>query len=72
MTFEEVLPMIKDGWLVSRPSWKGVSIGLFKPEWYSVIKTPFIYVDLKDDIMPWSPGHNDLLAEDYYTVEFKS
>ena len=72
MNFEEALRMIKDGWFVSRPSWNNLSIGLFKPEWYSAIKTPFIFVDLGDDLIPWTAGHDDLLAEDFFTTEFRN
>ena len=72
MNFSETLDLIKEGWFVSRPSWGSAKVGMFKPEWYSTFKHPFIYVETGDDIIPWVPGHDDLFAEDFVKIEFRS
>ena len=71
MPFEEILPFVKDGWTVSREG-SGVTVRMLKPEWYSQFKKPFLHtVDEGKNIVPWYPTSNDILAEDWYKVEYE-
>ena len=73
MTFEEILPKIKDGWTVSRPSWSEDVILLFKPEFFSSVKVPFIFIEREGKMVSvYSVSFEDLFADDFEVVEYRS
>lgn len=72
MTFEEILPYIKDGWTVAEEI-SGKKIYLLRLEWYSQIKRPFLCEDVGDGIIsPWYPTSEEILSDKWESVEFKT
>ena len=72
MTFEEILPYIKDGWTVVEKA-SGKKVYLLRLEWYSQLKRPFLCVDGDDDaILPWYPTSDEILSGEWEALEFRS
>lgn len=73
MTFEEVLPKIKDGWTISRSSWGKDVILLFNPESYSSVTILFIFIEREGKMFSvYSASQEDLFANDFYVVEYRN
>lgn len=79
--FGWALCMLKDGFKVRRKGWngKGIFIELQRPDEYSKMTHPYIFIDttgLKTnnpdapkDRVPWLASQTDMLAEDWEVVE---
>lgn len=79
--FGKALTMLKDGFKVRRKGWngKGIFIELQRPDEYSKMTHPYIFIDttgLKTnnpdapkDRVPWLASQTDMLAEDWEVVE---
>lgn len=73
MNFSEALNQVKDGWVVTRPSWENLSLGLHKPEKLDKIQIGILFIYNGDQIVTtYSATQEDLLAEDFDAVEFRS
>lgn len=81
MNFGKAIEELKNGNRVARSGWngKGIFIELQRPDKYSKMTSPYIFIDttgLQTDNpdapksrVPWLASQTDLLAEDYYVIE---
>jgi len=69
MTFNEVLPQIKLGWVVSNPVLGKDKLVLFKPTNFSSVTIEFLYIE-RDNKMHsvYIPTQQDL-SDDYWILE---
>ena len=79
--FGGALRAMKDGLKVRRKGWngKGIFIELQRPDEYSKMTHPYIYIDTTGlqtdnphapkDRVPWLASQTDMLAEDWEIVE---
>lgn len=74
MTFGHAIEALKAGWRVARTSWngKGLWLELQRPDTYSKMTLPYIYLNYPDDALhtpgarvPWLALQTDMLAEDW-------
>jgi len=73
MTFDEMLPNLKDGWAVTRPSWGKKVIVMFKPEFFHTVTLPFIYIEMDGKMFAiYSASQDDLFADDFELVEYRT
>jgi len=80
MTFGEALLVLKNHGKVARKGWngKGIFIELQRPDMFSKMTHPYIYIDttgLQTDnpdapksLVPWLASQTDMLAEDWIIV----
>lgn len=80
MNFGHALFLLKNGKKVARKGWngKGIFIELQKPDAYSKMTHPYIYIDTTGlqtenehtpkDRVPWIASQTDMLAEDWTQV----
>ena len=87
MNFSEALEFLKKGNKLMRAGWngKGIFIELQRPDLYSKMTRPYIYIDTTGlesnnpdaprDRVPWVASQTDLLANDWLVIielkEFK-
>lgn len=72
MNFSYALNYIKQGKKVRRSGWngKGMWIGLQKPDLYSKMTLPYIYMYTADQhFVPWLASQTDILSDDWEEVE---
>lgn len=81
MTFGKALEELKMGNKVARKGWngKGIFIELQRPDEFSKMTHPYIYIDTTGlqtdnesapkDRVPWLASQTDMLSEDWYVVE---
>lgn len=72
INFSYALNYIKQGKKVRRAGWngKGMWLGLQKPDLYSKMTLPYIYMYTADQhFVPWLASQTDILAEDWEEVE---
>jgi hypothetical protein len=71
MEFNEALYQINSGTKVTRLIWiKGTHVELYTPEAGSRLTKQFLVVSTSiDDLVPWEPAQEDLLATDWVIVE---
>lgn len=72
INFSYALICIKQGKKVRRAGWngKGMWLGLQKPDLYSKMTLPYIYMYTADQhFVPWLASQTDILAEDWEEVE---
>lgn len=71
--FSEALLALKEGLAVTRENWGilglyWMEIKLQKPDKKSKMGLPYIYVSTREGkLVPWTPTHDDLLANDWFT-----
>lgn len=74
MNFGQALEALKLGSKVSREGWngKGLWLELQRPDEYSKMTLPYIYINYPDDSkttpgarVPWLASQTDMLAEDW-------
>ena len=80
MNFGHALFLLKQGKKVARKGWngKGIFLELQKPDAYSKMTHPYIYIDTTGlqtenehapkDRVPWIASQTDMLAEDWTQV----
>lgn len=74
--FSEALLALKKGVALTREHWGilglyWMQIKLQNPDKNSKMGLPYIYVTTEDDkLVPWTPTHDDLLANDWYTCGY--
>lgn len=81
MDFGKAISLLKEGKKLQREGWngKGIYIELQKPDEYSKMTLPYIYIvtnGLVSDnpkaprgVVPWLASQTDMLAEDWKVVE---
>lgn len=72
VNFSYALNYIKQGKKVRRSGWngKGMWIGLQKPDLYSKMTLPYIYMYTADQhFVPWLASQTDILSDDWEEVE---
>jgi hypothetical protein len=84
MDFGEALTALKMHGKVARKGWngKGLSIELQRPDYFSKMTLPYIYMNYPSTSasetapenhinarVPWSASQTDMLAEDWFIVE---
>lgn len=67
MDFSEALKLLKDGYKMTRRYWNAPhSIELQKPDEYSKMTEPYIFITTSSDqVLPWVASQADLLADDW-------
>lgn len=82
MNFGGALEALKAGRKVARKGWngKGIYLGLQKPDANSKMTQPYLYIvtnglitdnpDAPKGIVPWLASQTDMLAEDWYCVDY--
>jgi hypothetical protein len=71
LTFDAVLPLLKDGSRIARKGWngKGMYLELQEPDEFSKMTRSYIYMKtVDDDLVPWVASQTDILADDWRTV----
>lgn len=71
--FSTALTVIRGGGVVTRAAWvgSGLTLGLMAPPAESGMM-PFVAVRSQTgQIMPWTPSHQEMFAEDWYRVEME-
>ena len=71
MDFGEAIRLLKAGKRVKRAEWlePGQWLALQKPDAGSKMTAPYLYKTNQSVLVPWLPGQNDMLAEDWQTVD---
>ncbi len=81
MDFGKAIQLLKEGKRVQRSGWngKGIYIEMQKPDKYSKMTLPYIYIvttglitnnpDAPKGVVPWLASQTDMLAEDWKIVE---
>ena len=72
MNFSYALNYLKQGKKVRRSGWngKGMWLGLQKPDPYSKMTLPYVYMYTADQhFVPWLASQTDILSEDWEEVE---
>jgi hypothetical protein len=72
MNFSYALNYLKQGKKVRRSGWngKGMWLGLQKPDSYSKMTLPYVYMYTADQhFVPWLASQTDILSEDWEEVE---
>lgn len=72
MNFSYALNYLKQGKKVRRSGWngKGMWLGLQKPDLYSKMTLPYIYMYTADQhFVPWLASQTDILSDDWEEVE---
>ena len=71
-SFSYALNWLKAGEKATRTGWngKGMWVHMQKPDAYSKMSLPYIYMKTVDgNCIPWVASHTDLLAEDWKLVD---
>ncbi len=71
VSFSYALNYLKSGKKAARTGWngKGMWLGLQRPDTYSKMTLPYIYMKTADNnVVPWLASQTDLLAEDWIEV----
>lgn len=77
MDFGSALEALKNGMKVARQGWngKGLWLELQRPDAYSKMTLPYIYINYPEDAantpgarVPWLASQTDLLAQDWELV----
>jgi hypothetical protein len=71
MNFGDALAALKEGKRVARSGWngKGMWLELQRPDSYSKMTLPYIFMKTVDDQrVPWLASQTDMLGEDWGTV----
>ena len=75
MNFEDVLAILRGTATgergFGRLRWKNVRfISIQKPDAHSKMTAPYLYASTtSEDMIPWNPTAEDMLAEDWYEVK---
>lgn len=72
MNFSYALNYLKQGKKVRRSGWngKGMWLGLQKPDLYSKMTLPYVYMYTTDQhFVPWLASQTDILSDDWEEVE---
>lgn len=78
LNFGDAIILLKDGVKVARLGWngKGLWLELQRPDAYSKMTLPYIYMSYPTDAqntpgakVPWLASQTDVLAEDWVIVE---
>lgn len=73
MTLEEAKEKINEGWAVSRPTWGEDVATLYVPKSYSEVTIEFIYIERDGKMLSlYKPSVDDLIADDFETVEYRN
>lgn len=68
VSFGAALQALKSGKAVRRSGWngKGMELKLQRPDRYSKMSLPYIYMKtVQGDLVPWLASQTDLLSEDW-------
>ncbi len=69
MDFSDALRLIRSGGVVTRSTWSRLTLGVMAPPAESSIM-PFLAVRAPDGkLVAWTPGQQELFAEDWVRVE---
>lgn len=69
MDFSSALTLIRQGGVVTRPGWGGLTLGVMAPPAESGIM-PFLAVrSTSGQLMAWSPSQQEMFTDDWCVVE---
>ena len=74
MTFEEILPHLKNGRKAARLGWNGKNmyVGIQYPDKHSANTEPYFYMrTAQGGRIPWTISHSDALHGDWQIVQLK-